>query len=190
MPSPAPTSADSAPRPIQEPVIGALASTSPLPFRTTAIRLEPRFRPFSVEELPAESDLPFLIKGMLPANALTEVHGSPGAGKSFVALDMGLSIATGLPFFGCEAGFETNRPLFSAHGCNFRMESHPVRHAVREFSEGAEHAQEANMIRNFGSLVLSGKLDPTWGEIALKTQIVLDACLQSARHNGAVVEVK
>src|SRR6185437_3400915 len=95
-----------------------------------------------------------------------------------------------LPFFGCEAGFESNRPLFSAHGCSFRMESHPVRHAVREFSEGAEHAQEVNMIRNFGALVLSGKLDLTWGEIALKTQIVLDACLQSARHNGALVELK
>jgi hypothetical protein len=39
-------------------------------------------------------------------------------------------------------------------------------------------------------LVLAGKVDPTWGEIALKTQIVLDACLASARNGGALVEVK
>ncbi|HEY3788735.1 MAG TPA: Gfo/Idh/MocA family oxidoreductase [Urbifossiella sp.] len=74
-----------------------------------------------------------------------------------------------IPFFGCESAFESNKPLFYANGCSFHMESHPVKHAVREYSVGEENAQEVNMIRNFSNLVLSGKLDPIWGEIAMKT---------------------
>ena len=95
-----------------------------------------------------------------------------------------------LPFFGCESAFEANKPHFYAKGCTFRMESHPVKHAVREYSEGAENAQEVNMIRTFSGLVLSGKLDPSWGDIAMKTQLVMDACLRSSQQGGKVVEVE
>ena len=42
---------------------------------------------------------------------------------------------------------------------------------------------------DFAQLSLSGRLDPYWGEIALKTQQVLDACLQSARAAGRMVAV-
>lgn len=94
-----------------------------------------------------------------------------------------------LPFYGAEAAFEVNQPFFRVSGCFFHMESHPRRYSVREYSEGAPNAQEVNMIRNFSGVVTSGKLDPTWGEIALKTQIVLDACLQSARDGGKLVPI-
>jgi len=94
-----------------------------------------------------------------------------------------------LPFFGCEASFEANRPIFAASGCTFRMESHPVRYAVRECSEGTENAQETNMIRTFGSLVLEKKIDHAWGDVAMKTQIVMDACLRSAQQNGKMIDV-
>jgi predicted dehydrogenase len=94
-----------------------------------------------------------------------------------------------LPFFGCESSFEANRPLFRVNGCSFRMESHPRRYAAAEYSDGAPDSQETNMIRTFSGLALSGKVDPTWGEIALKTQLVLDACLRSARDGGRLVPV-
>ena len=94
-----------------------------------------------------------------------------------------------IPFYGCESSFELNQPLFSARGCSFNMESHPRRFAVREYSNGEPEAQETNMIRNFSEIVLSKKLDRSWGEIALKTQVVLDACLQSARAGGGLVGV-
>jgi predicted dehydrogenase len=42
-------------------------------------------------------------------------------------------------------------------------------------------AQEANMIRAFAGQVLSGKLNEAWPDWALKTQIVANACLDSAR---------
>jgi predicted dehydrogenase len=94
-----------------------------------------------------------------------------------------------LPFYGPEAAFEVNQPFFRVSGCFFHMESHPRRFAVREYSEGAPGAQEVNMIRNFSEIVASGKLDPAWGDIALKTQLVLDACLQSARDGGKLIPI-
>ncbi|MGA3283579.1 MAG: Gfo/Idh/MocA family oxidoreductase [Verrucomicrobiota bacterium] len=47
-------------------------------------------------------------------------------------------------------------------------------------------AQPTNMIRNFANQVFSGKLNDEWPEIALQTQQVMDACLESARKNSAV----
>ena len=77
-----------------------------------------------------------------------------------------------------------NTPVFRVHGCDFNMEAHPRRFAVHEYSNGTPNAQETNLIRTFAGLVLSGKVDPSWGDIALKTQQVLDACLRSARDDG------
>lgn len=50
-----------------------------------------------IEQLPP---LPWLAEGILPAAALAALYGPPGAGKSFVALDLALSIAARLPWFG------------------------------------------------------------------------------------------
>ena len=46
--------------------------------------------------------------------------------------------------------------------------------------------QETNMIRAFADRVLSGKLNEAWPEWALKTQIVANACLDSALAGQAV----
>ncbi len=89
-----------------------------------------------------------------------------------------------LPFYGAESTFEVNRPSFQVEGCGFHMESHPRRYAVREYSDGMPNSQETNMIRRFAELVIDGTVDPYWSEIALKTQRVVDACLQSARDGG------
>lgn len=95
-----------------------------------------------------------------------------------------------LPYFGCESEFVADRPVFNVRGTSYHWESHPRRFAVGEYSDGAPDAQETNMIRNFSALVLAKQPDPTWGEIALKTQTVLDACLASARNGAALTEVK
>jgi len=92
-----------------------------------------------------------------------------------------------VPFYGCESGFEVNRPVFRIRGCDFNMESHPRRLAVPEYSSGAPDSQETNMVRTFAGIATSGQLEPQWGEIALKTQQVLDACLRSAREDGKAV---
>ena len=78
---------------------------------------------------------------------------------------------------------------FRAGQQHSRIEVPLKRHAVTEYSDGAPDAQETNMIRTFSALMLSGEVDPTWPDSALKTQLVLDACRASARSDGALVEV-
>lgn len=94
-----------------------------------------------------------------------------------------------LPFFGSETAFEVSTAVFRGGGCHFNMENHAVRFAVHEYSNSSPNAQETNMIRAFGQMVLSGTLEPHWGEIALKTQQVVDACLRSAQQDGKLVGV-
>jgi predicted dehydrogenase len=94
-----------------------------------------------------------------------------------------------VPFYGSESSFEVIQPVFNIRGCSFHMENHSRRLAAREYSDGAPNAQETNMIRTFSDLVTTGRLDPAWGEIALKTQLVLDACLDSARNDGRLLPV-
>jgi predicted dehydrogenase len=94
-----------------------------------------------------------------------------------------------LPCYGSELAFDVSNPVFEVAGCDFNMEQHTRRVAVREYSHRAENAQETNMFRTFAGLALSGKPDPYWGEMVLKTQQVMDACLQSARGGGRMVEL-
>lgn len=94
-----------------------------------------------------------------------------------------------LPHFGSEVAFDVSKPVFHVRGCDFNMEEHTRRVAVPEYSNSHENSQEANMFRRFAELALSGKPDPHWGEIALKTQQVLDACLRSARSDGRAIEL-
>ena len=60
---------------------------------------------------------------------------------------------------------------------------------VDEVGAFHESAQETKMIRAFNQIVLSGQLDPGWGEITLKTQRVLDALFASAKQDGAPVSL-
>uniref|UniRef100_A0A7C2PBV3 Gfo/Idh/MocA family oxidoreductase n=1 Tax=Schlesneria paludicola TaxID=360056 RepID=A0A7C2PBV3_9PLAN len=91
-----------------------------------------------------------------------------------------------LPFFGDEARFEVTNSAFQVAGCDFAMErrSRPV--IVPEYSNSHATAQETNLFRTFSDLVTSGRRDPQWGEIALKTQTVMDACWQAARERRPV----
>lgn len=86
-----------------------------------------------------------------------------------------------LPNHGSEVAFDIEHSALSIQGTEFNMEYHPRRVAVPEFSSGHPSAQETNLFRNFSTLVLEGRTEPRWGAIALQTQQVLDACLESAR---------
>lgn len=93
-----------------------------------------------------------------------------------------------LPFFGEETRFEVNSAVFEVNGCDFNMEPHRRTIAVPEYSNSHESAQETNLFRNFAAQVLSGKLQQGWPEMALKTQQVMNACLQSARSNHRLID--
>jgi predicted dehydrogenase len=94
-----------------------------------------------------------------------------------------------LPFEGKELVFDTGSMDYQFVGCDAKMVPSPRRHTIREHSHSHASAQEVNMIRNFTKQAQSGRLDPFWPEISLKTQQVMDACLQSARAGGCVVKV-
>ena len=58
-----------------------------------------------VERFSFDSDIPFtfppsLIKGLLPRNGIAFIGGQSGAGKTFVAVDLAVALATGQSFFG------------------------------------------------------------------------------------------
>lgn len=90
-----------------------------------------------------------------------------------------------LPWYGSRLGFAVMNPVYDTRGCDFNMQRRGHRVEVDEYSNSFAPSQESNMFRAFAERVLSGRPDERWGEIALKTQQVLDACLSSARE-GAV----
>ncbi|MEZ6061013.1 MAG: Gfo/Idh/MocA family oxidoreductase [Planctomycetaceae bacterium] len=92
-----------------------------------------------------------------------------------------------LPYFGNTVSFEVANHNFVANGCHFDMERYSRQVSVNEFANNKPNAQETALFRNFAALVLSGKRDSYWPEIALKTQQVLDAALRSARNGGESV---
>ena len=86
------------------------------------------------------------------------------------------------PFYGGELGFEVVNIL--QDGFNLLPNVHRV--TVAEHGNGHPTAQESNMFRNFANQVFSGRLNDDWPMWALKTQQVMDACLESARRNSPV----
>lgn len=94
-----------------------------------------------------------------------------------------------LPYYGSELTFEVTNAEYHFHGCSFDMEPHRRVHQVGEYSNNSPNAQESKMIRTFSQNVISRKIDPHWGQIALQTQQVLDALVQSARQGGVDVPV-
>jgi predicted dehydrogenase len=94
-----------------------------------------------------------------------------------------------LPFYGSQATYTVSQPHFEVRGCQFNMEGRAQRYSIHEYSNNATDSQETKLFRRFAELALSGQPDATWGEIALKTQKVVDACLQSAELNGKLVAV-
>ena len=85
-----------------------------------------------------------------------------------------------LPYAGSEAAFETISPELLVQGCDFNMEPHACRWALPEHSHSHPTAQETNMFRDFVEQVRSGQLNPSWPDMALKTQQVMQACRESA----------
>jgi predicted dehydrogenase len=94
-----------------------------------------------------------------------------------------------LPFYGSDATYSISQPFFAVRGCQFNMEGREQRYSVHEYSNNAPDAQETRLFRQFAELVLSGHPDPTWGEIAIKTQRVIDACFQSSQQAGKPVAI-
>jgi predicted dehydrogenase len=89
-----------------------------------------------------------------------------------------------LPVHGKELTFDLVRSSYHVSGTDFRMEAGRRTSSVPEHSHGHRDAQEARMMRNFADTVLAGRINTEWPDVALKTQKVMCACLESARAGG------
>ncbi|WP_068495503.1 AAA family ATPase [Paramagnetospirillum marisnigri] len=63
----------------------------------------PQSRFMSLNEIMALPKADWLVKGLIPLDGLGVIYGKPGAGKTFLALAMALSIGHGMPCFGRRA---------------------------------------------------------------------------------------
>jgi predicted dehydrogenase len=91
-----------------------------------------------------------------------------------------------LPFFGSRTRFDIRRANFRMEGCDFHMESRLDSVFCNEYGNADRNSQEVNMVRAFSGNVLSRVVDPHWPDIAMKTQQVCNACLESATTEDVV----
>lgn len=159
-----------------------------MPTQVTARLLAEAARPDSPASVPLEFSAEMLFPGGVSASFYCSFQTENqqwvnlSGTKGFVHLRDFV-----LPFFGSEVDFTVTNAAFQATGCDFNMEDHTQRYAISEHGSSAADAQETRLFRTFADLVLSGRRDPHWGAIALKTQRVMAACLQSARNGGQPV---
>ncbi|MEZ6093246.1 MAG: Gfo/Idh/MocA family oxidoreductase [Pirellulaceae bacterium] len=95
-----------------------------------------------------------------------------------------------LPNVGKQLHFETRVSDFNKSGWDFDMVCDRQSMATEEESNMGVNAQETRLFRNFGNIVLEGKPDMFWPDISMKTQLILDALLESGRNDGCDVELK
>ena len=159
-----------------------------LPRKVTGQMLAEHGRGDSPQPVPTEFSAELYFDGGVTAgfycSFLTahQQHATVSGPKGWLHLDDFV-----LPFHGSEVAFLVENSHMSQRACDFTMERRPRRVAVAEYSHGHPTAQETQLFRTFSELALSGKTDDYWPEIALKTQQVLDACLESARNGGTAV---
>jgi hypothetical protein len=60
--------------------------------------------------------LPALVKGLVPLDGICFVGGQSGAGKTFVVIDLAVSMASGEPFFGRKVAERVGVAIFAAEG--------------------------------------------------------------------------
>ncbi|MBK8090711.1 MAG: Gfo/Idh/MocA family oxidoreductase [Verrucomicrobiaceae bacterium] len=92
-----------------------------------------------------------------------------------------------LPYAETAPAFSVTKSDFSVDGCRSDMRAGRESHSSDEPANNAPGSQESALFADFSTLVLTGQHEPRWGQISLLTQRVLDACLRSARADGASI---
>lgn len=94
-----------------------------------------------------------------------------------------------LPHYGNETDFMLGKESFHGDGCYFNLERHEQRISCAEYSNNHPTSQESELFREFGRIVLSGDRTSIWPDLSLKTQIIMDALLDSARSESRYVPI-
>ena len=82
--------------------IAAKYGAQPLPLKesVTGTKPAPRYKLLSTEAVARSKPIGWRIKGVLPDTGLAALYGPSGSGKSFLAIDLSMSISEGLDWFG------------------------------------------------------------------------------------------
>lgn len=88
-----------------------------------------------------------------------------------------------LPFDARKLQYDVVRSEFVVRGCDFRMKSGMESVVIDELPTRDVGAQESRMFATFARQVQSGSVDPHWSRIAMATQEVTDACMESLQVN-------
>lgn len=94
-----------------------------------------------------------------------------------------------LPYSSDQTRFSIVNSEFVVKDCKFSMIENRDEVEIAEPGDSDVNSQETNLFRNFGNIVVEGKLDHHWPEIALLTQRVMDACYDSATNDGKSIEL-
>lgn len=77
-----------------------MSSARPSKFAPAALTEPGRVRLYSTAELLRQPAPSWLVEGTIPAKSLVGLYSPPGEGKTFVSLDIALSVASGIPWQG------------------------------------------------------------------------------------------
>ena len=95
-----------------------------------------------------------------------------------------------LPLQGSNVAFEIHQIASRMVGCDYINEPSARLIPNSEPVDDPRTTQATLMVRNFVNQARSGKLNDSWTDMALRTQIVTNACLDSARAGGRLTEVE
>ncbi|QDT06080.1 1,5-anhydro-D-fructose reductase [Rubripirellula lacrimiformis] len=94
-----------------------------------------------------------------------------------------------LPLYSGESQWATHHHELAVDNCRWNFSRHTRGASVPEFASGESNSQEVNMVRTMAQIALSGKTDPMYPELTIKTQQILDACRRSDAKGGQLVAV-
>jgi predicted dehydrogenase len=95
-----------------------------------------------------------------------------------------------LPFFDSSLYFDTAFAEYTIDACDFDMQKHVTSHEVREYANSRPCSQETRMIEQMSEIAITGQRDPTWEQIAYRTQVVMDLCFESANAGSVAKDVE
>ena len=94
-----------------------------------------------------------------------------------------------LPFHDRQPCFEIFKSEFVTRSCDFNMHRKGQTFSFDESPNSGVDSPEANLFRDFGDCVLNRNTDSNWSTASLKTQIVMDALMHSARNRQEPTDV-
>ena len=96
------------------------AGGAPTPGDRPATGRREQFELMPLEDIELDTRAQWLIEGLMPSTGLHVLYGAPGTGKSFLALNVALHVAAGLPWAGCRTRAGGVVYVAAEGGSNFR----------------------------------------------------------------------